>query len=253
MEKIFIFCLVIIVTLSLSSCKFDGDSFDSIVSGDFIYSKVGVKGDNNIAIIGLSDEGKTKETLVFPATIDGYKVIQLGSNLGFKNSGTIVIDKAKTVYFGGNLKTVETNILYEFEDNIEQLNIFWAFNEKITREFYSSARFINNHKVYIRKTFYDEIFDRIDTFDNNYVPANIEYYLNENELYFLDDADGTKVNIIPPAPFREGYEFLGWYKDLHFINVWDFENDIIPKKEFDKDKNYIFFETKIFAKWKEIK
>ncbi len=52
---------------------------------------------------------------------------------------------------------------------------------------------------------------------------------------------------------REGYEFVGWYKDLSFNEPWDFENDVIPAKEYDQDGNYIFKETRIFAKWEESK
>ena len=71
-------------------------------------------------------------------------------------------------------------------------------------------------------------------------------------MIFVDDCDGTIVNVVPPNPIREGYKFKGWYKEKECINKWDFEKDIIPSKEYDKEGNYIFKETAIYAGW-EIK
>ena len=91
--------------------------------------------------------------------------------------------------------------------------------------------------------------------DNSYIKvANVVYYLNDDteDTFFVDDCDGTIVNVVPPNPIREGYKFKGWYKEKECINKWDFEKDIIPSKEYDKDGNYIFKETAIYAGW-EIK
>lgn len=86
----------------------------------------------------------------------------------------------------------------------------------------------------------------------NYVPANTVYYLSDdlNDVFFIDDADGTTVNVVPPNPYKEGYEFVGWYKVLDGIEPWDFENDLVPEKIYDIDGNYIFVETKIYAIWR---
>ena len=46
---------------------------------------------------------------------------------------------------------------------------------------------------------------------------------------------------------------MGWYKDKDCTIKWDFRNDIIDKKEYDEEGNYIYKETKIYSKWKEIK
>lgn len=39
-----------------------------------------------ITIIGLSDEGKQKDTLIFPVILDGFKVTQIGSTFGLKDN-----------------------------------------------------------------------------------------------------------------------------------------------------------------------
>ena len=54
---------------------------------------------------------------------------------------------------------------------------------------------------------------------------------------------------LPPNPYRKGYEFLGWYKEPECINICDFENDIVPSKEYDKNGDYILKEIKLYAKW----
>ena len=89
-------------------------------------------------------------------------------------------------------------------------------------------------------------------------PANVVYYSIdwytssiENVPYFVDDCDGTLVNVIPPTPYRKGYTFTGWYKEEQCINKWDFEKDIIPAKEYDEEGNYINKETKIYAGWEK--
>jgi len=52
---------------------------------------------------------------------------------------------------------------------------------------------------------------------------------------------------------RKGYAFVGWYKEPECVNAWDFDNDRLPKFEYDSD-GYItnFVETKLYAKWKKI-
>ena len=83
--------------------------------------------------------------------------------------------------------------------------------------------------------------------------ANVLYDLNygEDNIFLVDDCDGTIVNVLPPDPILEGYEFVGWYKEPECLNKWDFQNDVIPKKEYTENGEYILKETKIYAKWIE--
>ncbi len=78
--------------------------------------------------------------------------------------------------------------------------------------------------------------------------ANVTYYVN-NEIYWIDDYDNEIIKYKPNDPIVEGKTFDGWYKDIEYTNKWDFENDIIPAKEYDNDKNYIYKETKLYAKF----
>jgi hypothetical protein len=80
----------------------NSDPYDSVISGDFIYASnihrfSGEEGD--IAIIGLSEEGKKKETLVFPNYLDGHRVVAFGAEFVLNYSGPIEITNAKKMYF----------------------------------------------------------------------------------------------------------------------------------------------------------
>lgn len=43
----------------------------------------------------------------------------------------------------------------------------------------------------------------------------------------------------PDAPVREGFDFVGWYKDIHLTDLWDFENDVVQGN------------MRLYAKWRE--
>ncbi len=66
---------------------------------------------------------------------------------------------------------------------------------------------------------------------------------NGNEIYT------SKIEIIPPAPERDGYTFGGWYKETECINEWDFETDTLPQMQLDENEEIIFQETALYAKW----
>lgn len=93
--------------------------------------------------------------------------------------------------------------------------------------------------------------------------ANVMYYSSEYDYqsdycFFVDDVDGKTISVIPPDPCREGYKFMGWYKEKERINKWNFENDVVPKKKYDENGKYIYMEddkytgTILYAKWEEI-
>ena len=93
--------------------------------------------------------------------------------------------------------------------------------------------------------------------------ANVSYMYNYEDaphegIYWIDDYDGSKIKFIPPAPIREGYTFLGWYKDEECTEKWDFDNDLIPEKEYETKQDdgteykvYKYKNNKLYAKWRE--
>lgn len=92
------------------------------------------------------------------------------------------------------------------------------------------------------------------TYYEYFLPANISYMFNyddnPNEGYFFVDLleESGKLMKPPYDPRREGYAFLGWYKDEGCTEAWDFENDEV-EIHFDEEGNRIYEEIKLYAKW----
>ena len=88
--------------------------------------------------------------------------------------------------------------------------------------------------------------------------ANIVFYFNyngssNNDVFFVDNSKyGEKIKNIPYNPIREGYEFIGWFKESECLNKWDFEKDTLPIVEYDENGNTTeFIETKLYAGWRK--
>ena len=96
---------------------------------------------------------------------------------------------------------------------------------------------------------------------NEYPTKNKEYRrynYGKDKWNIIDgwekDAEGneiytSKIEIIPPAPEREGYTFGGWYKEKECINKWNFETDTLPQLRLDENNEILFQETALYAKW----
>ncbi|WP_162849139.1 InlB B-repeat-containing protein [Haploplasma axanthum] len=246
MKKIILAIILVFISMTLISCK---GRYYPRESGDFLYTKLGVVNpDVNLAIVGLSEEGKKKETLIFPTILDGFHAKFIGTRFASGNK-PIEISNAKSVYFPSTI-ILRSSIKYQHTEE-QNLNIYFGYRFP-DPAMYPYKEQIKNSKIFVK---YEYLMEEIALgYDNryNYIPANIAYYIGNNEeddLFFVDDTDGTKVNVIPPDPYKEGYNFIGWYKEIEGINKWDFENDIIPSKQYDEEGEYQFIETKIYAKW----
>ena len=248
MKKIINLIMIFSVVFMLKSCFPNGDVFRSKVCGDFVYSHLAVSDPkNDAAIIGLSEEGKKKETIIFPTSIDGYNVEMVGTYFFKRKSGPIIFTNTKNIYLTNLF--YYTNSKFECDKNLH-INAYVGSSLSDDEMFLMLDDFPNS-KVYISQIYYEAIKETPSFYWYNYVPANVVYYLGSysKDTFFVDDADGTPVNVIPPDPKREGYKFDGWYKDIEGTIPWDFEKDIVPKKIYDINGEYIFAETKIYAKW----
>ena len=252
MKKIIMIMYMCLFFMLLSSCSNGGATH---VSGDFQY-KINTKTDE-VMLIGFSDEGKEKETIVLPTLIDGKKVTTIGyKEWTILSSG----DGLRTSNFSG----ASYNNIYIHSFIIESdinsgPDIYCTSSDKFRAylgcNFLHTDLLVTNEKMFDR-CFIPDLYKNIgnDIVIPKYNSANVVYYLNYKtniKTFFCDDCDGTKVNVIPPDPYRDGYKFLGWYKEEECINQFDFENEIIPKKEYDSNNEYIFKETSFYAKWEK--
>ena len=105
----------------------------------------------------------------------------------------------------------------------------------------------------ITRCLYDKYYDGNN---ESYLPANISFMFNHAEnpnqgYFFIDLVEESGTISKPPYdPRREGYIFLGWYKDEACEQAWDFENDTVEIL-FDEEGNRIYEEIKLYAGWEE--
>ena len=257
MKRILCLIIMLISLLGLTSCD---TYFLQVESGYFKYK---TDGDTGYArIVGLTKEGQQQKTIVIPTMIDGHEVTTIGYPSDTIGGGVewkcdFESDNLEVLYIPSTVSVGENIYLYRTLNSLSKL--YWA-RTKYYINIIQSA-YYSNVNVFVTERCFDlnhldenRILSNGTVIDYSYITiANVVYYLNDNteNTFFVDDCDGTKVNVIPPTPIRKGYKFNGWYKEKECINKWDFENDIIPKKEYDDEGNYIFKETSIYASWEE--
>ena len=102
--------------------------------------------------------------------------------------------------------------------------------------YYNKTTQIKTHKVTIYKA-------------NTAYMFNYENAPNQN-YYFINNFErGGLIENTPYEPYREGYAFLGWYKDSDCTEIWDFETDTLPIATYDENGELEFVETRLYAKW----
>lgn len=70
-----------------------------------------------------------------------------------------------------------------------------------------------------------------------------------NGYYRIDDYEyGSKIELIPQEPKRNGYTFVGWYKEPECINKWNFDTDTLTEERII-DGVIKYQETKLYAEW----
>ena len=90
-----------------------------------------------------------------------------------------------------------------------------------------------------------------DSQDNLYVYANIIYYNDNNTVYYIDYSASNKIEKLPDEPVREGYKFLGWYKEPDCINEWNFDEDNL-NEIINLEYSVQFNVNKLYAKWEKL-
>ena len=241
-KKILMIISLVILIISLSGCK-----DNEYESGNYKYTIL----NGNAYIYELSEEGKKQEVLILPTELEGYKT-GLGNYYGMLRGHELNFesDNLNELYFN---TSIIKNLYHE--EICVYARIYTQTETKLFLPYYNFE-----HNFDIKTLASNVIYQSYET-GNDYIDniANVSYYYNYDnshtinwKTYFIDDLDNELITNIPPNPIREGYKFKGWYKEKECINKWDFEKDIIPSKEYDKDGNYIFKETAIYAGW-EIK
>ena len=234
MRKIVTLSLLVVTLLTLVGCK----SSNAFTEGDFKYYKTqGIS-----YIIGLTDDAKDKTHLVVPKTASDFPIAIGRSSLFNTNSGTIKSEQLERLYVF-TTSEAGSGLSSEYLPSIEK--IFYFYIQGVDFDFEDSDTYIGSYGPSINEHFYP---NNISSFY-----ANVSYHYNYEDApdegyYFIDDYDNELITYIPVDPIRDGYQFLGWYKDAATTIPWNFEIDKVPAKVYENEE-YQFVETKVYAKW----
>ncbi len=233
----------------LASCTSNGGFTKE--SGDFKYKINTSTGE--VMLIGFTDEGAKKETIVVPTMIDNRKVTLLAYMTDFLFDDGTGTWKAN---FDGSYTSIYFHSFIKYRSINSGCDLIHSGTSGNKKFFGSYTNYMSqNYDPNLCYTPRSVIYDNLDSyFIQDYNSSNVVYYLNDgtNKTFFCDDADNAKVNVIPPDPYRDNYNFTGWYLEPECKTEFDFENYIIPKKEYDSDGDAIYNETKIYAGWEKI-
>jgi hypothetical protein len=237
MNKKIMLIPLVILPFALTSCnkKIGARSY-----GDFLYK---IDSDTNtVYLMGFTKEGEKKDVIVVPTTIENRKVTTIGYEqprvFGSPLYQGSFYGSYSKLYIHSQVKSIireyTGHIIYSSKDNY---NIYMGgeINTSIKSTMYFPFQTLKNNSL--DKDLYNVGF------------SNLVYYLNDgtDNTLFSDDIDGTKVEVIPPTPYNPGYTFTGWYKEPECINLFDFDNEILPKKLYDSEGFVIRSETKLYA------
>lgn len=268
MKKMFSFLMVFVICASFSLAGCITPKPKTYVHGDWevIYNE-----DGTCTIYDFSEEGKQKEVLVFPEEVAGREVIgTYYVHSGYYTNGHwMKSKKLKKLFF---TKHICLDYLSIEMANMGKIIINYDATDFLTYEHFQQRKtgcYITDAFMGQRNSFFKKVND-IPLRSSYAFYANTVFYYNYNsaqmeEMYWVDDYDEELITYIPNNPVREGYEFVGWYKEPECITKWDFETDIVPKKEYGGSredyfnysdylqKEYVYKETKLFAKWEIVK
>ena len=190
----------------------------------------------------LSDYGKQQKYIIVPAELDGYPIKEIGKPHLLAGLDTdLKSEILEKIYFQSAYKTGPNPFL----KNCPKLKkIFLIEDDFGELSFDKRSYFPHTESQISTSSSIDKQFANV-TFRFNY-----EGSTNEG-VCWIDDLDNEKIEVIPPVPEREGYEFGGWYKEAACINAWNFETDIVPAKEYTEDGEYVYKETCLYAKWQK--
>ena len=237
MKKVFILFFTTLCLFSISSCK------------SIIYSYGLIKyhtGGGTYTVIDLTDEGRQQEYIIVPSYVNGYKVDFLGMGSGFASLGNVkkiyipydIIRWHDSSLVASPTKVfILSNEIHDFMSDYSHLYI--------SNWLYENVELINSYskKEVKDSIIYDAHISNV-SFHFNYEGAPNEGY------YWIDDYDyGELITFIPPNPIREGYTFVGWYKESECINEWIFNEDKLPEVQYAENGDILFNETELYAKW----
>ena len=246
--------------------------------GDFIISRNRFfsKSIGQYSVVGLSKKGKEKTSLTIPSYFlkEENDITSIGIGVGgFRGYyGSLESDVLEVLYLNKpliyrgpdlfvncpNLQKIICLSKIEPDNNFNLDDIIKYDN---VADYFNLVRFVDYEYISIPVYYYSDL-DVIKTISNIELPGNIQYLDSlSDELYYLDFYDGGLIEDMPWTPVKEGYDFMGWYKEKECINKWDFDVDEVCKMEYKETDSYLIEDrpleayvytiTRIYAKWEK--
>ena len=235
-KRILILAIVTIIGVASFGCKPSNESVYPVY-GDFECKVVtehnGEELDNPYVIVmGLSEEGKSKKTIVIPSKIGKYEV-KIGGSGFYGYRGYWESDNLEKVYICNDVYIVASSFL-------------WRTSVKEVFDMGSQQG------VSTEKENGEEIIKYMLYSDEDLEKVNVVFRRNDDPdkygRYWIDILNNEKIAVIPPEPTRKGYKFDGWYKEEECITPWDFDHDIVSEPVYDEEGKCTN-RIELFAKW----
>ena len=213
------------------------------------------------SVVGLVNETENN-VLYIPSHFKGKPILEVGYEyqLGmFSKKWYSITGIQEAVYYPYTLQDNMNNckVLAKRSFKIPSVYLFSSgegatFSTILFERKEGYEKWIGYPEKYYNIRYYSD-YTKTTAIPNTIYLFNYEEAPNGNYFFINDFERGGLIEDTPYEPIREGYVFIGWYKEPECINKWDFEKDTLPEPEYKEDGELIFVETTLYAGWEEIK
>lgn len=204
-------------------------------------------------LVGLTESGLQQEALIYPNEIDGITVKGISYDIQTNNiSAWAPSEKV------GSLESPNLKKLFFLKNPYINVGDYVYYSSEITAVYWNLEEQFQGPSTSPLITTYDYFVKHNNGVFKNVIIANVMYMYNyENSpnegCYWIDSYDEGLITFMPPMPEREGYYFVGWYKEPECINKWDFDVDKTGKEiKMDNNLDSEYEGIYLYAKWVEI-
>lgn len=138
------------------------------------------------------------------------------------------------------------NVIYSYDPSVYQFRLAFVTKEMAVSYGIDETKLseIDADYVLVYKDYKDLIWKMADLIDGDFVISDIDFTNRcdnkETDRYtvqfntngggclpaYTDIKKGNRIDK-PSSPIKEGYEFVGWFKDKDLSTEWDFESDTV--------------------------
>ena len=201
--------------------------YEEYTHGDLVFIVVDNYGvqtkEKAVAIVGLTNSGKQKESVFIPSEIAGDPVRFIGYRYKTSFSAKyyeIESDALKKLYIPESIDRIYGDSIVKIGSADRKVSLMLCSANDPLSCFYHT---IGGYDYY----FYEEVYNGYPE-AASYHKANVVFKNNYSDeinggYYSLDNIDEGEKIPLPPDPKREGFSFVGWYTEPECVNKWNFD------------------------------